>query len=35
VDAGIHTVREVLIGAAVALVVGFALYGALAMRAGW
>jgi len=25
----------VLIGAAVALVVGFALYGALAMRAGW
>jgi diacylglycerol kinase (ATP) len=34
VDAGIHTVREVLIGAVVALVVGFALYGALAMRAG-
>jgi len=34
VDAGIHTVREVLIGAGVALVVGFALYGALAMRTG-
>jgi diacylglycerol kinase (ATP) len=34
VDAGIHTAREVLIGALVALVVGFALYGALIMRAG-
>jgi len=34
VDAGIHTVREVLIGAIVALVTGFALYGALVMRAG-
>jgi diacylglycerol kinase (ATP) len=34
VDAGIHTVREVLIGAVVALVVGFVLYGALAVRAG-
>jgi diacylglycerol kinase (ATP) len=34
VDAGIHTVREVLIGALVALVIGFSLYGALVMRAG-
>ncbi len=34
VDAGIHTVREVLIGAVAALVIGFALYGALVMRAG-
>lgn len=32
VDAGIHTVREVLIGAGVALVVGFSLYSLLAMR---
>jgi diacylglycerol kinase (ATP) len=34
VDAGIHTVKEVLIGAVVALVTGFALYGALVMRHG-
>jgi diacylglycerol kinase (ATP) len=34
VDAGIHTVREVLIGAVAALIIGFALYGALVMRAG-
>jgi diacylglycerol kinase (ATP) len=34
VDAGIHTVREVFIGAVVALVAGFALYGALVMRSG-
>jgi len=34
VDAGIHTVREVLIGAVVALVVGFTLYSALVMRSG-
>lgn len=34
VDAGIHTVREVLIGAGVALAAGFSLYGALAMRGG-
>ncbi len=34
VDAGIHTVREVIIGVAVALVVGTGLYGLLAMRAG-
>lgn len=34
VDAGIHNLREVLIGVVVALVVGVGLYGALAMRAG-
>ena len=34
VDAGIHSVREVLIGVVVALVVGAGLYGVLAMRAG-
>lgn len=34
VDAGIHTRREVVIGAVVALVVGVALYGTLAMRMG-
>jgi diacylglycerol kinase (ATP) len=34
VDAGIHSVREVLIGVVVALVVGAGLYGILAMRAG-
>lgn len=34
VDAGIHTVREVLIGIVVAVVVGSGLYGFLAIRAG-
>jgi len=34
VEAGIHSVREVLIGVVVALVVGAGLYGILAMRAG-
>jgi len=34
VDAGIHTLREVVIGAVVALAAGFALYSALAMRPG-
>ena len=34
VDAGIHTMREVIIGSVVALVVGGGLYGLLAMRAG-
>ncbi len=34
IDAGIHNLREVLIGVVVALVVGVGLYGALAMRAG-
>ena len=34
VDAGIHTVREVIIGVLVALLVGTGLYGFLAMRAG-
>jgi diacylglycerol kinase (ATP) len=34
VDAGIHTLREVIIGSVVALVVGGGLYGLLAMRAG-
>ncbi len=33
-DAGIHTVREVVIGIVVALLVGGGLYGFLAMRAG-
>ena len=33
-DAGIHTVREVVIGILVALLVGGGLYGFLAMRAG-
>jgi diacylglycerol kinase (ATP) len=33
VDAGIHTVREVVIGVVVALVVGVGLYGLLAMQA--
>jgi len=34
VDAGIHTVREVVIGTVVALVVGFTLYGILARAGG-
>jgi diacylglycerol kinase (ATP) len=34
VEAGIHTVREVIIGTLVALVVGVLLYGLLTMRAG-
>ncbi len=34
VEAGIHNLREVLIGMVVALVVGIGLYSALAMRAG-
>jgi len=34
VDAGIHTLREVIIGLVVALLVGGGLYGFLAMRAG-
>lgn len=34
VDAGIHTLRDVLIGAAVAVIVGATLYSLLAMRAG-
>jgi diacylglycerol kinase (ATP) len=34
IDAGIHSRREVLIGAAVALVVGVALYSTLAVRTG-
>lgn len=34
VDAGIHSLRDVLVGAVVALVVGGTLYGLLAMRAG-
>jgi diacylglycerol kinase (ATP) len=34
IQAGIHTVREVLIGVAVALVVGVGIYSVLAMRAG-
>lgn len=34
VEAGIHSRREVLIGAAVAVVVGLALYGTLSMRVG-
>ncbi|HUU54898.1 MAG TPA: diacylglycerol kinase [Armatimonadota bacterium] len=34
VDAGIHTVREVIVGTVVALVLGTGLYGLLAMRAG-
>jgi len=34
VDAGIHTLREVIIGVVVALLVGGGLYGFLAMRAG-
>jgi diacylglycerol kinase (ATP) len=34
VDAGIHNLREVLIGVGVALIVGIGLYWALAMRAG-
>lgn len=34
VEAGIHSLREVLIGVVVALVVGIGLYGALAMRTG-
>lgn len=34
VDAGIHTVREVLMGVVVALVIGIGLYGLLSVRAG-
>lgn len=34
VETGVHTLREVLIGGAVALVVGGGLYGVLAMRGG-
>ena len=34
VDAGIHTLRDVVIGAAVAMIVGATLYSLLAMRAG-
>jgi len=34
VEAGIHNLREVLIGVAVALIVGIGLYWALALRAG-
>ena len=34
IQAGIHTVREVLIGVAVALLVGVGIYSVLAMRGG-
>ena len=34
VETGVHTLREVLIGGAVALAVGGGLYGVLAMRGG-
>ncbi len=33
-DAGIHTLREIIVGVVVALVVGSGLYGLLSMRAG-